>query len=183
MRMLKKSLQILLGQKRVGQNAVTVSTAGVIPVMQKLLEDPDWPNVKIAISLHSADVDLRKSIVPAQTPGFLDKLKKWCLDYERIRGARTRPLTFEYVLLRNTNDRPEDAVLLKEYLKKIGRKKVNLIPFNPIPGDSYERSTSERVAAFQKELGKGGIVSTVRKTKGKDIKAACGQLVTSTVTA
>ena len=172
----RDALNLWLSYTDVGPGYITVSTVGIFPQVQKILTDAEWPPVKIAVSLHSADAGIRKTLVPSSAPSFLNLLKKWCRDYLHQFGSRSRPLTFEYVLLRNQNDTREDASKLAGYLKGLDRIKVNLIPFNTHGHSELKSAESERALAFQKILEKAGITVTIRKSLGMDIQAACGQL-------
>ncbi len=173
----KASLQLWLEHTDIGHNSITVSTVGVLPALEKILEDQTWPKVKIAISLHSADEIIRKTIVPSHSISFFDRLKAWCEAYEETLGARTRPLTFEYVMLDHVNDAVSEATKLAKYLKKLNRVKVNLIPFNAVRDTPYLRSKRQTLEQFQNELKRFGVFATIRDTKGQDIEAACGQLI------
>lgn len=161
----------------VGPNKITVSTVGILPAMEKLLSDPSWPPVKIAISLHAGTDDVRKSIVPSHTPKFFADLGQWITKYHTLLGNRNRPLTFEYVLLCDVNDRKADAIALAGKLKAFHRVKINLIPWNPIQNAQYSVYPVNRAVAFQKELKSRGLMCTIRRTMGRDIDAACGQLI------
>ena len=172
----KEAVNLWLGYTDVGPAYITVSTVGVFPQLQKLLTDPDWPQVKMAISLHAADEGIRRTLVPSSPGSFLGLLKKWSREYLKKFGSRSRPLTFEYVLLKNQNDSREDALKLAAYLKGLDRIKVNLIPFNLHGHSKWRSAEHERALAFQKILEKAGILVTIRKSLGTDIQAACGQL-------
>lgn len=172
----REALNLWLEYTDVGPGYITVSTVGVFPQIQKILTDSEWPQVKIALSLHSADTAIRKKLVPSSSESFLVHLKKWCVDYLKKFGSRSRPLTFEYVLLQNQNDSPKEAVKLAQYLKGLDRIKVNLIPFNTHKSSSLKSARDENALAFQKVLEKAGITVTLRKSLGMDIHAACGQL-------
>ena len=172
----KEALTLWLEYTDVGPGYITVSTVGIFPQIQKILSDPSWPQVKIALSLHSADPVVRKALVPSSGESFLIHLKKWCADYLKKFGSRSRPLTFEYVLLQNQNDSPKEAEKLARYLKGLNRIKVNLIPFNMHKGSSLKSARDENALAFQKVLEKAGFTVTIRKSLGMDIHAACGQL-------
>jgi 23S rRNA (adenine2503-C2)-methyltransferase len=149
---------------------VTVSTAGVVP---KILELPGRvPAVNLAVSLNAATDELRDRIMPINRTHPLKSLIAACRRYPL---PRRRRITFEYVLLRGVNDSAEDAWRLARTLKGIPSK-INLIPFNPYEGAEFERSEDEKVLSFQDVLRKGGFTAIVRKSRGQDISAACGQL-------
>lgn len=173
----RETIHTWLRQTDLGHTKITVSTVGVLPSLKKLITDPEWPHVRLAISLHSADKETRMKIVPSSFEGFLDQLRDWCRTYLEQSGNRKHHITFEYVMLQDVNDTPMHARKLVEYSDSIGHVKVNLIPYN-FTDLGFQRSIHERTAAFRKILEAGGITTTVRKTMGDDIAAACGQLIT-----
>ncbi|WP_305906625.1 23S rRNA (adenine(2503)-C(2))-methyltransferase RlmN [Methylomarinum sp. Ch1-1] len=150
---------------------VTVSTSGVVPAMRRLNEVCD---VSMAVSLHAATDKLRDVLVPINQKYPLQELMEACRDYAR-RGPR-KHITFEYVMLDGINDTVQDAKALITLLSHVPSK-VNLIPFNPFPQSHYRCSSPETILRFRDRLHKAGIVTTIRKTRGDDIDAACGQLV------
>jgi len=150
---------------------VTLSTSGVIPALIRLREVSD---VSLAVSLHAPTDQLRDQIVPINKKYPIDALLKACRHY--IQGETRRKITFEYVMLDNINDSATQARQLAKLLKDVPAK-VNLIPFNPFPGSPYSCSTSAAIEQFRAILMKAGIITTIRKTRGEDIDAACGQLV------
>ncbi len=172
----KKAIAMWLSYTDLGSTRITVSTVGVLPQLEKLLTDPTWPPVRIAISLHSANQERRKEIVPTTAPRFLEKLADWAKRYEELHGNRRHHVTFEYTLLSGVNDTPELARELAAYVTKTGATKVNVIPWNPVFGKPFERSQRDRIDAFKKILRDKGVTITERKTMGDDIAAACGQL-------
>jgi 23S rRNA (adenine2503-C2)-methyltransferase len=155
---------------------VTVSTSGVVPMIERLARDCP---VALAVSLHAPTDALREHLVPLNRKYPIDELLRTCAAY--LAHAPRDFITFEYCMLDGVNDGDEQARAL---LALVGPKgpagrvpcKFNLIPFNPFPASGLKRSSSERVQAFAKILIEGGIVTTVRKTRGDDIDAACGQL-------
>ncbi len=150
---------------------VTLSTAGLVPQIYKLAE---VSNVALAVSLHAADDELRNTLVPINRLHPIAELLEACWHY--IDEQNGRSVTFEYVCLDGVNDSPPQARALARLLA--GRPaKVNLIPFNPFPGTSYRRSTDAAIWRFRDELLRSNIMATVRRTRGEDIDAACGQLV------
>jgi 23S rRNA (adenine2503-C2)-methyltransferase len=149
---------------------VTVSTAGLVPGIAQLREAVD---VALAVSLHAPGDEVRTDIVPLNRKYPIAELMAACRDY--LDGQRKRSITFEYTLLDGVNDSPEQARQLVKLLRKVPSK-LNLIPFNPFPGTSYRCSSPERIEAFQRIVREGGLIATVRKTRGDDIDAACGQL-------
>ncbi|MFW5444244.1 MAG: 23S rRNA (adenine(2503)-C(2))-methyltransferase RlmN [Methylococcaceae bacterium] len=150
---------------------VTVSTSGIVPAMNRLNEVCD---VSMAVSLHAANDELRNELVPINLKYPLSELMRACREYAS-QGPR-KYITFEYVMLEGINDSIQDARALSRLLKNVPSK-INLIPFNPFPNSEYHCSSTETIARFKDVLYKAGIVTTIRKTRGEDIDAACGQLV------
>ena len=155
---------------------VTVSTSGMVPIMDRLGQDCP---VALAVSLHAPQDALRDDLVPLNKKYPLDELMRAC---ERYLSVAPRDfITFEYCMLHGVNDTPAMAQELIALLRRYGQGragwcKLNLIPFNPFPASGLQRSTPAAVAAFARSLNDAGIVTTVRKTRGDDIDAACGQL-------
>jgi 23S rRNA (adenine2503-C2)-methyltransferase len=149
---------------------VTLSTAGLVPGIDRLRETID---VALAVSLHAPEDRLRETLVPLNRKYPIKELMRSCSDYVSDRNKRT--VTFEYTLIDGVNDHPEHARKLVKLLRRLPSK-LNLIPFNPFPGTRYRCSTEERIRAFQEIVMAGGLIATVRKTRGDDIDAACGQL-------
>src|SRR3989338_5681970 len=172
----KATLNTILAQSDHGKTRITVSTVGVLPRLEQLLNDPDWPHVRMAVSLHSADPKTRKEIVPTSYDAFLPKLEDWAKRYLARFGNRRHHLTFEYVMLSGVNDTPHHAKLLAEFVKRIGNVRVNLIPYN-FTGCEFTCSTKKNLDMFEEALEKSGVTVTRRRTMGEDIEAACGQLV------
>ncbi len=151
---------------------VTVSTSGVVPMIDRLREDCP---VALAVSLHAPDDALRDELVPLNRKYPIDELMAACRGY--LDAAPRDFITFEYCMLDGVNDSPGHARALLALVRRSGVAcKFNLIPFNPFPQSGLARSPRERVLAFADVLSAGGIVTTVRKTRGDDIDAACGQL-------
>jgi 23S rRNA (adenine2503-C2)-methyltransferase len=154
---------------------VTVSTSGVVPMIERL--SGDCP-VALAVSLHGPFDALRDNLVPLNRKYPLDELMQACIAY--LAHAPRDFITFEYCMLDGVNDQPEHASALIDLVQKHARQglrcKFNLIPFNPFPASGLLRSSQARVQAFAKQLQDAGLVTTVRKTRGDDIDAACGQL-------
>jgi len=174
----KTAVQQWLKYADIGGNHITVSTVGLLPQLNKILEDKDWPPVRLAVSLHSADENNRRKIVPSTAPGFLPDLEVWAKKYLAAKGNRKKHLTFEYVLLGGVNDSARDAKKLAGFAIKTGRIKINVIPCNP-SGNSTLRA-SDNLAEFMETLEKCGAVATVRRSLGGEIQAACGQLAAKT---
>jgi 23S rRNA (adenine2503-C2)-methyltransferase len=157
---------------------VTLSTAGMVPMIDKLGEVAD---VSLAVSLHAPNDELRSELVPLNRKYPIADLMDACVRYAlRKRGTS---VTFEYTLMRGVNDQPAHArelvKLMRDFDRRVQMKdaaKVNLIPFNPFPGTRFERPADEAIRAFQKQLNNAGMIAPVRRTRGDDIDAACGQL-------
>ncbi|MDI3380932.1 23S rRNA (adenine(2503)-C(2))-methyltransferase RlmN [Xenophilus aerolatus] len=151
---------------------VTVSTSGVVPMIDRLGQDCP---VALAVSLHAPNDALRDDLVPLNRKYPLEELLAACKRY--LAHAPRDFITFEYCMLDGVNDQPEHAQQLVDLVRSQGVScKFNLIPFNPFPASGLLRSPQARVQAFARALGDAGIVTTVRKTRGDDIDAACGQL-------
>ncbi|MDX1705328.1 bifunctional tRNA (adenosine(37)-C2)-methyltransferase TrmG/ribosomal RNA large subunit methyltransferase RlmN [Pseudidiomarina sp.] len=151
---------------------VTLSTSGVVPALEKLRDQID---VALAISLHAPDDELRNEIVPINKKYPISELLAASRRYVEVSNAQTK-VTIEYVMLDHVNDSTDQAHALAETLKDTPCK-INLIPFNPFPGSDYGRSSNSRIDRFAKVLIEKGFIVMVRKTRGDDIDAACGQLV------
>ncbi|MBE0492904.1 MAG: 23S rRNA (adenine(2503)-C(2))-methyltransferase RlmN [Thiomicrospira sp.] len=150
---------------------VTISTAGVVPAIDKLREEVD---ASLAISLHAPNNALRDQLVPVNKKYPLEVLMPALFRY--VEGGNSKKhITIEYVMLDGVNDRLEHADELVELLGDLASK-INLIPFNPFPNTDYKRSSNNAVHRFQDRLKQAGLNCTVRKTRGEDIDAACGQL-------
>jgi 23S rRNA (adenine2503-C2)-methyltransferase len=150
---------------------VTVSTSGMTRLIDRLRDDCP---VALAVSLHAPDDELRDKLVPLNRKHGIDELLQACLRY--LDRAPRDFITFEYCMLDGVNDSPEQAEALVRLLRGRVPCKINLIPFNPFPASGLRRSPRERVTAFARVLQEAGLVTTVRKTRGDDIDAACGQL-------
>jgi 23S rRNA (adenine2503-C2)-methyltransferase len=149
---------------------ITLSTSGVVPLIGRVGEEL---GVNLAISLHAVTDDLRNQIVPLNRKYPLQALLEACRTYPTLSNARR--ITFEYVMLKDVNDRDEDARALIRLLGGIPAK-INLIPFNPWPGAPYECSSNNRIHDFAEILYQAGLSAPTRKPRGRDILAACGQL-------
>ncbi len=170
------ALRIMLDDHAYGlsRRRVTVSTSGVVPMIDRLAQDLP---VALAVSLHAPHDALRDSLVPLNRKYPIDELLQACGRYQRF--APRDFITFEYCMLDGVNDQPEQARALVDLMRRHAgtlSAKFNLIPFNPFPASGLKRSAFERVQSFAEILLEAGIVTTVRKTRGDDIDAACGQL-------
>ncbi len=172
------ALRIMLDDWGYGlsKRRVTVSTSGVVPMIDRLGEDID---VALAVSLHASNDALRDELVPVNRKYPMAELAAACRRYlarhQSLEVGRRR-ITIEYVMLAGVNDQPQHARELLAYLEQVPSK-VNLIPFNPFPHAPYARSSRTAILAFQKILLDAGLTCTIRTTRGDDIDAACGQLV------
>jgi len=176
----REALNTILANTGIGPTHITVSSAGVLPRLKKILEDKEWPPVCIAISLHSADPIIRKKIMPSSSPNFLPELYEWAEEYLSKFGNRSHYLTFEYIMLDGVNDSVEDAKKLAAYAKPLSHAKINLIPYNDAAGE-FQTSSQEKIFAFMEVLQDAGLDVTRRQSLGGSIKAACGQLAAGVV--
>jgi 23S rRNA (adenine2503-C2)-methyltransferase len=155
----------------VSPRRVTLSTVGIVPGLERLAAEPLMPN--LAVSLHATTDEQRTELVPPNRKYPLADILDACRRFPLKKRSR---ITFEYVLLNGVNDTPEDARRLVKLLSGI-KAKVNLIPLNPAPGIPYERPSDARVNRFAQILADRHITVSVRKSRGQDIRAACGQLI------
>jgi len=171
-----KALRILYDDQglAVPPRRVTLSTVGVLPGLQRLADEALMPN--LAISLHATTDEQRDALVPINRKYKLEELMDVCRNFPLRRRSR---ITFEYVLLDEVNDTPDDARRLVRLLDGI-QAKVNLLPLNEAAGIPFRRPSDERVNAFAKILADRGVTVSVRKSRGRDIRAACGQLLVET---
>jgi 23S rRNA (adenine2503-C2)-methyltransferase len=168
----KKALQIAMDSEglAVSRRKITLSTSGIVPMMERCGEEI---GVMLAVSLHAVRDELRDELVPINRKYPLKELIAACRRYPGANNARR--ITFEYVMLKDVNDSPEDARALLRLIKGIPAK-INLIPFNAWPGVAYECAAKPAIDAFAEILMRAGYVATVRAPRGRDILAACGQL-------
>lgn len=166
------ALQTMLDDHAYGlsRRRVTVSTSGIVPAIDRLR---DACPVALAVSLHAPNDELRDELVPINRKYPLADLMAACLRY--LEDAPRDFITFEYIMLDGINDTPEHARQLLALVREVPCK-FNLIPFNPFPGARWQASSPQRVARFAALLQDAGRVATVRKTRGDDVAAACGQL-------
>ena len=158
---------------------VTLSTSGLVPMIDRLSAESD---VSLAVSLYAPTDELRETLVPLNRKYPIAELMASCARYLRANRKRDS-VTFEYTLMKGVNDQPEHARQLAKLMRQFDNSvqardsgKVNLIPFNPFPGTRYERSDEAQIRAFQKILLDSQVLTMVRRTRGDDIDAACGQL-------
>jgi 23S rRNA (adenine2503-C2)-methyltransferase len=154
----------------ISRRRVTLSTSGLVPQIYKLAEEV---NCALAVSLHAPNDELRNELVPINRKHNIAELLEACWHYLDEQNGRS--VTFEYVMLDGVNDQPEHARQLAKLLRDKPAK-LNLIPFNPFPGTQYRRSPPAAIERFRDELMQRGLIVTIRKTRGDDIDAACGQL-------
>lgn len=166
------ALKLMLDDNAYGlsRRRVTVSTSGIVPLIDKLSQDCP---VALAVSLHAPNDALRDQLMPINLKYPIDTLMDACNRY--LEFAPRDFITFEYIMLDGINDRDEHAYQLIELAKRV-RCKLNLIPFNPFPESGLHRSSNNQVRRFASILMDAGVVTTVRKVRGDDIDAACGQL-------
>ena len=167
-----KALHIIMDNEGIAlsKRRITLSTAGVVPLMRRCAKEL---GVNLAVSLHAVTNELRDVIVPLNQKYPIEELIKACREYPGANNARR--ITFEYVMLKDTNDSVTDAKILLKLVKGIPAK-FNLIPFNPWPGSSFECSSNKSIKKFSETLKAGGYSAPIRLTRGTDILAACGQL-------
>ncbi len=158
------------GDLGIGARHLTLSTVGIVPGIERLARE-DLP-VNLAVSLHAANDDLRDELVPVNRTYPLSALRDACAAYLR---AKNRRLSFEWALIDGVNDHPGAAAELAELCRSL-RAHVNLIPLNPTPGYPTRGTPPAGVRAFRDELVRRGVNATIRRTRGTDIDAACGQL-------
>lgn len=168
----KKSIEMITSEHGLGMSPkrITLSTVGISKMIKKLADDD--LKVNLAISIHAPNNQKRGQIMPINDSndleGVIDALDYW---YKKT-GIR---ITHEYVMLSHFNETPQDALELGEICKRVPSK-VNLIEYNPIDNAIYERSSGNRAMNFKRELEKHGVIANIRRSRGKDIDAACGQL-------
>ena len=168
-----KALRILHSEHglSISPRRVTLSTVGIVPGLERLAQEPMMPN--LAVSLHATTDEQRTALVPPNSKYPLADILETCRRFPLKKRSR---ITFEYVMLDGVNDTPEDARRLVALLSGI-KAKVNLIPLNPAPGIPYKRPSDARVDRFAQILADRHITVSVRKSRGQDIRAACGQLI------
>ena len=154
----------------IGARHITLSTSGLAPQIRQLAEQP--LQVRLAISLHGATDDVRAQIMPVNRKYPLSVLLEACEYYS---DRKRQPIFLEYILIENVNDRPEDPLALARLTQRF-ESKVNCIPYNAVEGLPWTRPSEERQDAFMEILRRNGVRATIRREKGHDIAAACGQL-------
>ena len=154
----------------IGARRITISTSGLAPQIRQLADNP--LQVRLAISLHGATNEVRQQIMPVNRKYPLETLLEACAYHAERKKQR---ITFEYILIEDVNDRREDALALVKVANKI-KAKVNCIPYNSVEGLDWKRPDERRQDEFMEVLERGGVSATIRREKGHDIAAACGQL-------
>lgn len=169
---LKKAIAIITSPHamKMAPRRITLSTAGIAKMIKKMA-DEQW-QVKLALSLHAANDEKRSKIMPINEHNNLAVLREALLYYTQ---KTKNKVTLEYLLLKNFNDSLKDAAELVKFCRKVPSK-VNLIEYNPVTGNEFEKPTEETIDAFADYLERAGIVAKIRRSRGKDIEAACGQL-------
>lgn len=165
-----RALSLLNGPYGVGARRITVSTVGIVPGILELAERPE--QFRLAVSLHAPNTELRRQLVPIERKYPLPELLAAIHQFEAAGGRR---VTFEYIMIDGMNDTPELAVELAEVAGRF-QSHLNLIPYNPIPGNPWRPTPVERIREFAGILESRGLPVTVRTPRGRDIAAACGQL-------
>ncbi len=171
-----KAIKVMLSDDGISlsRRRITLSTSGIIPMIEKAGLDL---GVNLAISLHAVNDNLRDQLVPINKKYNLEKLINACRNYPNL--SNSRRITWEYVMLKSINDTEEDARNLINLIRGIPSK-INLIPFNPWPGSIFETSTKKSIDIFAQIIMDAGFASPIRRPRGQDIHAACGQLKSST---
>jgi 23S rRNA (adenine2503-C2)-methyltransferase len=168
------AVRLLVREAGISPQRMTVSTSGIVPGIERFAAEPPELRPKLAISLNAPNDAVRSQIMPIN--------RKWPIAavIDAVRKVKLRPrerITFEYVLLGGVTDRPEHAVEVARLIRRTGLPaKVNLIAWNPGPGIHYATPQPEAVEAFRRTLADAGIPAYIRKPRGRDIYAACGQL-------
>ncbi|EBA17124.1 radical SAM enzyme, Cfr family protein [Roseobacter sp. SK209-2-6] len=161
---------------QLSRRRITLSTSGVVPEIARTAQEI---GCLLAISFHATTNDVRDVLVPINKRWNIDALLQALADYPK--ASNSERITFEYVMLKDVNDSDEDAHRLIEHIKRYNiPAKINLIPFNEWPGSPYQRSSNNRIRAFANIIYQAGYASPIRKTRGDDIMAACGQLKSAT---
>ncbi len=177
----KSALNTLIKYANVGPTKITISTCGIPAAMDRLVEDKDFPQARLAISLHSAIEETRKKIMPSHQRGFFNFLLDWAPRYHKSLPSRSHFIGIEYLMLKDFNDDEKHLKALLKLCSKIGRVRINLIPYNIISSLDGGRwvlvgSDKSVIERWHDTLMKAGFVSTIRYSQGQDIEAACGQL-------
>jgi 23S rRNA (adenine2503-C2)-methyltransferase len=154
----------------IGARHITISTSGLAPQIRQLADQP--MQIRLALSLHGASDEVRQQIMPINRKYPLAELLDACAEYQ---DKKRKMMTLEYILIENVNDSPEQAFLLGRHARRLNAK-VNIIPYNTVEGLAWRRPAEKVIAEFAAVLTRGQVTATVRREKGHDIDAACGQL-------
>lgn len=177
----KPAITSLLNDFGIGKTRIVLSTVAFPGALKRLVTDPDFPDVRLAISLHAGTDATRGKIVPTHKRQTIKQIREGIEAYLTAKHNRRHHVTLEYVMLLNVNDLPSEAEALVKQFKHLKYQiKVNLIPWNQTDA-KLQRSSEQHMQTFQQLLKQGGIQSTIRYSKGLDITAACGQLVVKQV--
>jgi len=199
---LKKSLNNIIQYGEVGPTKITISTCGVPNVMDQILADKDFPQIRLAVSLHSAVEETRKKIMPSHQKDFLKFLVDWSNRYHKLIPSRTHFIGLEYLMLEGINNDEKQLKALEKLARRIPRVRINLIPYNETRNTNHEslntkhvtqnkttksdqvlsRSSQETIEYWHDYLMKAGFICTIRHSQGQDIAAACGQLANLAIT-
>ncbi|MDO8499349.1 MAG: 23S rRNA (adenine(2503)-C(2))-methyltransferase RlmN [bacterium] len=171
----RDAINIVLANTLIGPSKITISTVGVQALMDKMLVDKDFPSIRFALSLHSAIEEKRGSIIPSHKPGFIKFLVDWSQRYHKRFTSRALFFGIEYLMMHEVNDDEKHLKALIKLASKLGRVRINLIPYNYAAGD-YQKSAQAELDTWHRRLLDAGFVCTVRHSQGQDIAAACGQL-------
>lgn len=173
----KSAIQYLMTDLGIGKTRIVLSTVAFPGALKQLVADPDFPDVRLAISLHAGTDATRGKIVPSHKRQTIKQIREGIEAYLAAHHNRRHHVTLEYVMLLNVNDLPSEAeALVKQFKHLKHQMKVNLIPWNQTDA-KLQRSSEQHMQTFQQILKRGGLQSTIRYSKGLDITAACGQLV------
>lgn len=174
---IKPVIQSFINDLGIGKTRIVLSTVAFPGALQRLVTDLDFPNVRLAISLHAGTDATRQKIVPSHKRQTIKQIRRGIEAYLAAKHNRRHHVTLEYVMLLDVNDLPSEAeALVKQFTHLKHQVKVNLIPWNQTNA-KLQRSSEQHMRTFQNILKRGGIQSTIRYSKGLDITAACGQLV------
>ncbi|MFA7653529.1 MAG: 23S rRNA (adenine(2503)-C(2))-methyltransferase RlmN [Candidatus Magasanikbacteria bacterium] len=195
----KAALNIILKYTEMGPRQITVSTVGVPTVMEKMVVDKDWPPVRFALSLHNPIEEERKKLIPSHQKDFLKFLIEWSKKYHERFSSRTQFIGMEYTIVPGENDSEKHLKALIKLASKLGKVRINLIPLNT-PATCHPRESGDprndmadsrlrgndivgetTIDHWHKRLMKCGFTTTIRRSQGQDIAAACGQLALNTV--
>ena len=173
---IKDALNIILNNTSIGETHIALSTSGIQKGMTQMVEDLEFPPVLFALSLHSAISETRKKLMPTHTDDFFDFLIKWSEDYHERWGSRSHFIGIEYLFIKGVNDDKKHLKALIKLISKLGKTKINLIPYNASLTDNISGSKMDVLEHWQQKIMDAGFICTIRRSQGQDISAACGQL-------